>query len=252
MNCLGCRPFTVLFSLGRRKADNQNTMSSTSGSDSESSSAWPVTIEDLKRELDDDTLTCVGKAHRNGGRCRRSIPFAGKYQSKLYLGAARTLSRAQGGEAGKTQLVEVAKLCSCSHHSSQSQRDAAVQAWLGQLQQDYARREARVMSPRSPLPAELSKSAESSSERTGPELRRARRQMCCHIGKRRTGEVDCEICKFPLLEEGSGLIVWCKSCGHQFHRDCWKQWIIVLATARIPKDPECAFCRVSQSKARVL
>lgn len=243
MNCFGCRPLALPFGRSRQKAGTME-----SGSDS---TAWPISLDSLSNELLSMSLSCVGKTRRNGTRCKRPLSHTSKYVSIRQLERARRIHKAAGGEAGKEELEDIAKCCSCNHHNTESQKSMTVQGWLDELQMEYDRREAGFSSPQI---SDVDKAAAASEPEPSLEPqapRFSRRNTCSHVGKRRTTETECEICKETLSE--GGTLVWCKAnCGHQFHKSCFRQWIIILATARIPKDPECPFCRLGWLEERCL
>lgn len=225
----------------------------TAGSNTQS--GWPLSLETFTNQLNTNTLTCIGKT-QIGTRCRRLLSAAEKAEAAAELEIAKLHSRINS-TAARDHLENAVRLCSCNHHSSDSMTTSVLDAWMieTEQQQEPMRRPARPMSyhearesMKYPPTVEDMETSESPEEGERAAMNPVK-LSCHHIAKRRgtddLGDTECEICKEPLKDTKQKIkLVWCKgSCGRNFHVDCFSQWKVILATARIPKVPECAYCR---------
>lgn len=252
MNCLACpTPFSVRIPRRRREmsaaADSAKTVAGSS-----TRSGWPLSLETFTRQLDTNTLTCIGKT-RIGTRCRRLLSSLEKAEAAAELDIAKLHSRVDNKETARSHFENIISLCSCNHHSSEPMMSGVVDAWMNETQQqlERMRRPARPVSYREAresmkYPPTVEHSESSASPEAGERLaQRPVKLSCHHAAKRRSTDDECEICKEPLEDKKQNIkLVWCKgTCGRNFHVDCFAQWKVNLATARIPKAPECPYCR---------
>lgn len=261
MNCIACpASFGVRILRRRRKMSAAADSAETTAGSSSTREGWPLNLETFTNQLCVNTITCIGKT-RIGTRCRRLLSTHEKAEAAAELDLAKLHCRIGDPEAARGHFENIVRLCSCNHHNSQSMMNDVVEAWMSESErrQEQVRRPARTMSYREAresvkdLPIavedlESTASAEVAEQPARPTIR----SSCHHAAKRRSTDDECEICKEPLEDKKQNVkLVWCKgSCGRNYHIDCYSRWIVILATARIPKTPECPYCRQPWSTLR--